>query len=96
MTHDDMTHLLEAILSLQTKDELERFFTDLCTIQEINSLVQRFDVALLLDQGLTYAQIATITHASTATISRVNRSLVYGEDGYRMAIERIKREKEDV
>ncbi len=96
MTHDDMTHLLEAILSLQTKDELERFFTDLCTIQEINSLVQRFDVALLLDQGLTYAQIANITHASTATISRVNRSLVYGEDGYRMAIERLKREKEDV
>ncbi len=96
MTHDDMTHLLEAILSLQTKDELERFFTDLCTIQEINSLVQRFDVALLLDQGLTYAQIANTTHASTATISRVNRSLVYGEDGYRMAIERLKREKEDV
>jgi TrpR-related protein YerC/YecD len=98
MTHDDMTHLLEAILSLQTKDELERFFTDLCTIQEINSLVQRFDVALQLDQGLTYAQIAQITHASTATISRVNRSLVYGEDGYRLAINRLrgKEEKEDV
>ena len=96
MTHDDMTHLLEAILSLQTKDELERFFTDLCTIQEINSLVQRFDVALLLDQGLTYAQIANITHASTATISRVNRSLVYGAEGYKLAIERMRnQEKED-
>ena len=98
MTHDDMTHLLEAILSLKTKEELERFFVDLCTIQEINSLVQRFDVALQLDQGLTYAQIANITHASTATISRVNRSLVYGEDGYRLAIDRLrgKEEKEDV
>ena len=97
MTHDDMTHLLEAILSLKTKDELECFFTDLCTIQEINSMVQRFEVALQLDQGLTYAQIANITHASTATISRVNRSLVYGEEGYRTAIERMrKRENEDI
>ena len=97
MTHDDMTRLLEAILSLKTKDELERFFTDLCTIQEINSLVQRFDVALQLDQGLTYSQIANITHASTATISRVNRSLVYGEEGYKTAIQRMrKQEKEDV
>lgn len=97
MTHDDMTHLLTAILSLKTKDELECFFTDLCTIQEINSLVQRFEVALQLDQGLTYAQIAQITHASTATISRVNRSLIYGEEGYKTAIERMrKQEKEDV
>ena len=97
MTHDDMTRLLDAILSLKTKDELERFFTDLCTIQEINSLVQRYDVALQLDQGLTYAQIAQITHASTATISRVNRSLVYGAEGYKVAIERMrKNEKEDV
>ena len=97
VTHDDMTRLLDAILSLKTKDELERFFTDLCTIQEINSLVQRYDVALQLDQGLTYAQIAQITHASTATISRVNRSLVYGAEGYKVAIERMrKNEKEDV
>ena len=93
VTHDDMTRLLEAILSLKTKAELERFFEDLCTIQEINSLVQRFDVALQLDQGLTYAQIANITHASTATISRVNRSLIYGAEGYKLAIGRM-REKE--
>ncbi len=96
VTHDDMTRLLEAILSLKTREELERFFEDLCTIQEINSLVQRFDVALQLDQGLTYAQIANITHASTATISRVNRSLVYGAEGYRIAIGRMReKEKED-
>ena len=85
-----MTRLLEAIQSLKTKEELEHFFEDLCTIQEINSLVQRFDVALQLDQGLTYAQISNITHASTATISRVNRSLVYGAEGYRLAIGRIR------
>ena len=96
VTHDDMTRLLEAIRSLKTREELERFFEDLCTIQEINSLVQRFDVALQLDQGLTYAQIANITHASTATISRVNRSLVYGAEGYRIAIGRMReKEKED-
>ena len=96
VTHDDMTRLLEAIRSLKTREELERFFEDLCTIQEINSLVQRFDVALQLDQGLTYAQIAAVTHASTATISRVNRSLVYGAEGYRIAIGRMReKEKED-
>ncbi|MBQ6959455.1 MAG: hypothetical protein IJP78_00595 [Clostridia bacterium] len=97
MKHDDMARLLEAILSLKTKEELEHFFEDLCTIQEINSLVQRFDVALQLDQGLTYAQIANITHASTATISRVNRSLVYGAEGYKLAIGRMRKtEKEDI
>ena len=97
MKHDDMTHLLDAILCLRTKEELERFFDDLCTIQEINAMVQRFDVALQLDQGLTYAQIANITHASTATISRVNRSLIYGAEGYKLAIGRMReKEKEDL
>ncbi len=90
MTHDDMTRLLDAILLLKTKEELERFFDDLCTIQEINAMVQRFDVALQLDKGLTYSQIAGVTHASTATISRVNRSLVYGAEGYKLAIERMR------
>lgn len=94
MKHDDTTHLMEAILTLKTKEELQRFFDDLCTIQEINSMAQRFEVAQYLDQGLTYSQIAEITHASTATISRVNRSLVYGAEGYQLALERTK-EKED-
>ena len=93
MTHDDMTRLLDAILSLKTREELECFFDDLCTIQEINSMVQRFDVALQLDKGLTYSQIAGITHASTATISRVNRSLIYGAEGYKLAIERLRQEE---
>lgn len=96
MTHDDTTHLLDAILTLETREELQRFFDDLCTIQELNSMAQRFEVARYLDQGLTYAQIAEITHASTATISRVNRSLVYGAEGYKLAIERMREEKEKV
>ena len=95
MTHDDTTHLMDAILSMKTREELQRFFDDLCTIQEINSLAQRYEVALHLDKGMTYAQIAQVTHASTATISRVNRSLVYGAEGYKLAIERT-REKEEV
>ena len=94
MTHDDTTHLLDAILTLKTREELQRFFEDLCTIQEINSMAQRFEVAQYLDKGLTYAQIADITHASTATISRVNRSLVYGAEGYKLAIERMRKEEE--
>ena len=93
--HDDTTRLLDAILTLKTRDELQRFFDDLCTIQEINSMVQRFEVAMYLEQGMTYAQIGEITRASTATISRVNRSLVYGSEGYQLAIERMRLQKEE-
>lgn len=95
MKHDDTTHLLDAILTLKTREELQRFFDDLCTIQEINSMAQRFEVALYLDQGLTYAKISEITRASTATISRVNRSLVYGADGYRIVLERMHPQEEE-
>lgn len=94
MTHDDTTPLLDAILRMKTREELQRFFDDLCTIQEINSMAQRFEVARYLEQGMTYAQIADITHASTATISRVNRCLVYGAEGYKLAIERMREEEE--
>lgn len=96
MKHDDMMHLLEAILTLKTTDELQRFFDDLCTIQEINAMAQRYEVARYLHQGLTYSQISQITHASTATISRVNRSLVYGEEGYQTALERSMKNEEQV
>jgi len=95
MRHDDATQLFQAILTLKTPEEMERFFEDLCTIQEINSMAQRFEVAQYLDQGLTYAQIAEITHASTATISRVNRSLVYGAEGYKLALERMHNEEKE-
>lgn len=81
--------LFEAVLSLENQDDCERFFSDLCTVKEIKEISQRFEVARLLNKGLVYSEIAEITGASTATISRVNRCLNYGEGGYRSVIERI-------
>lgn len=75
--------LFEAILSLETVAECRRFFEDLCTINELNAMAQRLEVALLLNQGETFHTIADKTGASTATISRVNKCLRYGAGGYR-------------
>lgn len=80
--------LFEGVLKLKTVEECYRFFEDLCTVNEIKSLAQRFEVAKLLNEGKTYTQIADITHASTATISRINRALEYGADGYKTILER--------
>ncbi|MCR5685612.1 MAG: TrpR YerC/YecD [Lachnospiraceae bacterium] len=82
-------HLFSAILSLKDSDECYRFFEDVCTINELLSLAQRFEVASMLRAGNTYLDIAEKTGASTATISRVNRSLNYGNDGYDMVFSRI-------
>jgi len=81
--------LFRAILSLQTMEECYIFFEDVCTINEIQSLSQRFEVAKLLREKKTYLEIAEKTGASTATISRVNRSLNYGNDGYDMLFKRM-------
>lgn len=78
-----------AILSLQSKEECYNFFEDLCTVNELLSLSQRFEVASMLKEHKTYLEIAKKTGASTATISRVNRSLNYGNDGYDMVFKRI-------
>ena len=75
---DAVDQLFEAILSLETKEECYAFFEDLCTVNELLSLSQRFDVAAMLRNHRTYLEIAEKTGASTATISRVNRSLNYG------------------
>lgn len=83
--------LFRAVLQLRTVDECYRFFEDLCTIGEIKALAQRFAVARMLDQGMTYQQIAARTGASSATISRVRRFLTYGADGYTLVLERLKR-----
>lgn len=83
--------LFEAILSLETIEECYIFFDDLCTVNEIESLSQRLEVARMLGKGCTYNQIEQETGASTATISRVKRCLNYGNDGYRMTLERIKK-----
>ncbi len=92
-------HLFEAILSLQDKEECYIFFEDICTVNELLSLSQRFEVAGMLRTQKTYLDIAEKTGASTATISRVNRSLNYGNDGYDMVFSRIgyeKNNKEDI
>ncbi len=82
-------HLFDAILSLREKEECYTFFEDLCTVNELLSLSQRFEVAAMLRSGKTYLEIADKTGASTATISRVNRSLNYGNDGYEMVFNRM-------
>ena len=82
-------HLFDAILSLQNKEECYTFFEDVCTVNELLSLSQRFEVTKMLRDQKTYLDIAEKTGASTATISRVNRSLNYGNDGYDMVFSRL-------
>lgn len=82
--------LFTAILSLKNKEECYLFFEDVCTVNELLSLSQRFEVARMLMEKKTYLDIAEKTGASTATISRVNRSLNYGNDGYEMVLSRLK------
>lgn len=86
--------LFDAILTLQTKEECYSFFEDLCTVNELLSLSQRFEVATMLREKRTYLEIAEKTGASTATISRVNRSLTYGNDGYELVFDRMKKDDE--
>lgn len=85
--------LLDAILKLETKEECYRFFEDICTIKEIQSIAQRLEVAKLLTENRTYNEIEKKTGASTATISRVNRSLNYGVEGYKIVLERLEKGK---
>ena len=84
--------LFKGILCLENLDECFEFFEDICTINELLSLAQRFEVAKMLREHKTYLEIAEKTGASTATISRVNRPLNYGNDGYDMVIERLKQD----
>ena len=81
--------LFDAVLCLKTREECYSFFEDLCTVNELLSLSQRFEVASMLKKHKTYLEIAEQTGASTATISRVNRSLNYGNDGYDMVFGRM-------
>lgn len=81
--------LFDAVLCLKNREECYSFFEDLCTVNELLSLSQRFEVAAMLKNRSTYLEIAEKTGASTATISRVNRSLNYGNDGYDMIFERL-------
>lgn len=83
--------LLDAILSLRTRDEAARFLRDLCTLAELETLAHRWQVAQLVDQGLPYHEVARRAGASTATVTRVAHWLRHGEGGYRLALERRRR-----
>ena len=87
--------LFDAILTLNNKEECYQFFEDLCTKNELMSLSQRFAVAAMLIEKKTYMEIAGETGASTATISRVNRSLSYGNNSYDMVLQRMKQTHDD-
>ena len=87
--------LYKAILQLKDEQECYDFFQDLCTVSELRSMEQRFEVASLLDDGMIYNEILERTGASSATISRVNRSLSYGTGAYEKLFRRIKRKQDD-
>ena len=87
--------LVQAILSLETEEQVYRFLDDACTISEVKVLAQRMAVAKLLEQDITYNEIARLTGASTATISRVNRSRCYGSGGYTYVLTRLKEQLDE-
>ena len=87
---DVANFFFNAVLSLKTAEECQAFFKDVCTIKELQDLTQRLQVAMLLDQGRKYQEISKQTSVSSATISRVNRCLVYGDGGYRTVLDRLK------
>lgn len=87
---DEFTEeLFKAILKLETMEDCYRFFEDICTIKEIQSISQRLEVAKLLQSGMTYNEIEDKTGASAATISRISRCLHYGSDGYKLILQRL-------
>lgn len=88
---EEMDSLLRGILSLESVEECYAFFEDLCTAGELLSLGQRFEVAAMLKKGMTYHDVAEATGASTATISRVSRTINYGNGGYGLVLERIQK-----
>ena len=88
---DDIDELFDAILTLKDREDCYRFFEDICTVNEIHAIAQRLQVAKLLSAKRTYNEIEDITKASTATISRINKCLVYGADGYKRVLDRLKK-----
>lgn len=90
---EDIDELFDGILTLRDREDCYRFFEDICTINEIHSIAQRLQVAKLLSEKKTYNEIEKVTKASTATISRINKCIVYGADGYRRVLERLNNEK---
>ena len=91
LKNPELDLFFEAVLKLETIEECYAFFEDICTINEIKSIAQRWAVAKMLEEKRTYIEIQQLTGASTATISRVNRCLSYGTDGYKLILERVKK-----
>ena len=87
--NESTQRLFSAISNIRTPEECRAFLEDLCTIREIQNMAQRLDTAILLDKGLSYQKISEQVDVSIATISRVNRALAYGANGYRTAIDRM-------
>ena len=93
MKSEETDHLFKAILALKSEEECYRFFDDLCTFSEIESMSQRFHVATMLNEGKTFTQISRKIGVSSTTITRVNKCLCYGGDGYRMLLDRLKEQE---
>lgn len=91
---ESLDQLFDAIINLKSREECSKFFEDICTVKELLDMAQRLDVAVLLDQGVSYQTIAQQINVSTATISRVSRCLNYGSGGYRAALDQLKEEKQ--
>ena len=89
----ELDELFDGILTLKDREDCYRFFEDICTVNEIHSIAQRLQVAKLLSQKKTYSEIEKQTNASTATISRINKCIVYGADGYKRVLERLEKQK---
>jgi TrpR-related protein YerC/YecD len=87
---EDLQALFRSILRLESADEAEAFFRDLCTLGELHDMAQRWAVVRLLEDGMHYAEISRRTGASTATITRINQWLQHGEGGYRLMLDREK------
>jgi len=90
--NNSLSQLLEAIVSIENLEECESFLEDLCTFQELEKMAQRLEAAQLLSQGKTYEQVIEETQISSTTLSRVSRSLKYGNGGYKTIIEKLKKD----
>lgn len=90
INNKDLSKLYEAVLKLQSIDECKKFFRDLCTLSEINSMVERFKVVKMINEGTSYREISKKVGSSTATITRVAHWLHHGEGGYKLMLERMK------
>ncbi len=93
MESASVARLLDIISRLETPEEYRLFFEDICTIRELQDMAQRLDVAILLREGKNYQEISAETAVSSATISRVNRCLLYGSGGYRVALDKYEAEE---